>query len=129
MGPGVGLGSSCLLVSCSLRSLSWSQPLLLLVLSFRRRRSCCGDALSWVLFFLPRCCVFCVSCYGGCAWGVLVVSSHLLKRVCPSPSGASQHAPVYPPLCLRSVLLLLACLSFGIRWYEVMLCTRILPFL
>ena len=58
------------------------------------------------------CCVAAcfASCFcGGCVWGVLflLVNSLLLKRVCSSPTGASQHAELPSSLVLcRSVLLL-----------------------
>ena len=102
--------------------------------------SCCssvvvGPVVAMRLLFvslflaeLPRVlCLFKIFC-GGCAWGVLFVCGHLLKRVCSSPTGASQHAIASPPLCPLSVLLMLACLSFGIWWYWVMLCTRMLSY-
>ena len=76
--------------------------------------------------FAALLCVLCLFFCRGCAWGVLFVYSHLLKRVCSSPTGASQHALAFPPSCPLSVLLLLACLSVGIWWYRVMLCTRTL---
>ena len=127
MGPGVSLGSSCLsFPPFSLLLVLF--PASMLVLFFCRRRSCCGDALSFFSFLAALPCVLCSFSCGGCAWGVLFVYCHLLKRVCSSPTGASQHALASPPSGPLSVLLLLACLSVGIWWYWVMLCTRTLSY-
>ena len=103
-------------------------PLLLLpLLLFCRRRSFCGVAFFFFLLFC--CCVAALVeffCCGGCAWGVLFCfffTSLLLKRVCPSPTCASQHAnsPLSLVFC-RSALLF--CLSSGMCWFGFWFRTR-----
>ena len=120
MGPGVGLGSSCLFVS-SFSSLPFSVPasafarafllsssVLVLRCAFSVSPFCCRVAVCFVFVFVV-----------GVRGGSLFVSSHLLKRVRSPRTGASQHALAFPPSCPLSVLLLLACLSVG--WYMVVL--------
>ena len=66
------------------------------------------------LVFLPCCCVSCV-CFSvlGVRGGFFsFFSCRLLKRVCSSPTGASQHAKLASLSCLLSVHLA-ACLSSG----------------
>ena len=90
----------------------WFPLLLLLMLSFCRRRSCLWRCV-FLFFSLCLCCVaacFVSFFWFGCAWGVFFpFISQLLKRVCVSPTGALQHA--YSPPSGRLSVRLLLCLS------------------